>query len=134
MRRNNKNNPNQPQTASAIPREKTKHIVLTCRITSEQSRRIIKKAGEYGISQSDYIRALLLGEPLHPRVEVNMINELRRTVGLLKHIFNESKGVYSQDTAQAIRAAKDYMVHLMVESKRGVREQLDILIEQAIKK
>lgn len=60
-----------------------------------------------------------------------MINELRRTVGLLKHIHNESKGVYSRDTAEAILAVKKFMVYLMIESKRGVREQLDEMLNQA---
>ncbi|MBI5981630.1 MobB mobilization protein, partial [Clostridium perfringens] len=41
-----------------------------------------------------------------------MLKELRRIGGLLKHIHNESGGVYSKDTAGALVALKAYIERL----------------------
>lgn len=62
----------------------------------EQAKAIAKEAG---LTLSEYIRRRALGLPVRSKADAQMINELRRLGGLVKHIHNESAGVNSKETA-----------------------------------
>ena len=55
-----------------------------------------------GLSVSEYIRRRLCGRRIPSRIEKRMLSELRRQGGLLKYIFKESRGMYSEKTATAL--------------------------------
>ena len=42
----------------------------------------------------------------------DVLKELRRLGGLLKHLHNQSQGTYTQETADTLRALKVYFEHL----------------------
>ena len=54
------------------------------------------------LSISEYVRRRVYGRYIPSRIEKRMLSELRRQGGLLKYIFNESQGIYSEKTAAAL--------------------------------
>jgi hypothetical protein len=58
------------------------------------------------------VRRRYFGRPIIANADAVMLKELRRIGGLLKHIHNESAGVYSKDTAGALVALKAYIEKL----------------------
>lgn len=77
------------------------------RMTDEEQRSINVKAEIAGITISEFVRRAASGRKIIPRIEQNLINELRKIGGLLKHIHNESNGAYSDKTAAAIDEIRD---------------------------
>lgn len=64
-------------------------------------------------SRSEIMRRLLRRDAvIVSNVDRQMIKELRRIGGLLKHIHNQSDGVYSAQTAEALRAITAYIKSL----------------------
>ncbi len=61
-------------------------------------------AKEGGLTLSEYIRRRALGLPVRSKADTQMINELRRLGGLVKHIHNQTDGANSKDTAGALVA------------------------------
>lgn len=64
-------------------------------------------AQEAGLTLSEYIRKRALGLRVHSKADAQMINELRRLGGLLKHIHNETDGANSVKTAAVLVALVD---------------------------
>lgn len=75
---------------------------LDVRVTKEERQEIQEQAKASGLSVSEYVRRRTLGRRVDSVVEVRMLSELRRQGGLLKKVFNESNGVYSDKTAVAL--------------------------------
>lgn len=75
---------------------------LDVRVTKEERQEIQEQAEAFGLSVSEYVRRRTLGRRVDSVVEVRMLSELRRQGGLLKKVFNESNGVYSDKTAVAL--------------------------------
>lgn len=75
---------------------------LDVRVTKEERQEIQEQAEASGLSVSEYVRRRTLGRRVDSVVEVRMLSELRRQGGLLKKVFNESNGVYSDKTAVAL--------------------------------
>ena len=71
---------------------------LDVRVTREERQEIQEQAEASGLSLSEYVRRRTLGRRVDSVVEVRMLSELRRQGGLLKKIFNESNGMYSDKT------------------------------------
>ncbi|MEY3786648.1 MAG: hypothetical protein RLZ75_855 [Pseudomonadota bacterium] len=65
-----------------------------------------------GLSMSELVRRRYFGKPIIANADNIMIKELRRTGGLLKLIHNESKGAYSNQTAEALNVLKEYIERL----------------------
>ena len=65
-----------------------------------------------GLSVSELVRRRYFGKPILASTDRATIRELRRIGGLLKHIHNQSDGVYSKETAQALVEIKAYIEHL----------------------
>jgi hypothetical protein len=59
-------------------------------------------AVEAGLTLSEYIRRRALGLRVRSRADDQMINELRKIGGLVKHIHNETDGVNSYETANVL--------------------------------
>ena len=72
---------------------------INTRVTHEEREYIREQAEASGLSLSEYVRRRVLGRRVVSRTDKKMLSELRRQGGLLKHVFNESGGMYSEKTA-----------------------------------
>ena len=75
-----------------------------------------------GLSVSSLIRKRLLGVRVASRADIAVLSELRRLGGLLKHIHNETRGTYSDLTAQAIKDLSTYARALAIERRAASQE------------
>lgn len=75
---------------------------LDIRVTREEWQEIHEQAEASGLSVSEYVRRRTLGRKIDSVTDIKMLSELRRQGGLLKKIFNESNGKYSEKTAIAL--------------------------------
>ena len=82
--------------------------VINVRLTAAETARLKEDADLAGLSMSELVRRRYFGRPIIANADAVMLKELRRIGGLLKHIHNESGGVYSKETAGALVALKDY--------------------------
>lgn len=73
------------------------------RLTREEREEIQEQAEASGLSVSEYVRRRALGRRVDSVTDVKMISELRRQGGLLKKIYSESGGMYSEQTAVALK-------------------------------
>lgn len=80
--------------------KRTKRIYI--RLTPSELEEIQEQAQISGLSLSEYVRRRVSGHKVKSRIEVKMLSELRRQGGLLKHVFEESRGMYSSKTAVAL--------------------------------
>ena len=92
---------------------------LRVRVTPEEKARLQEDADLAGLSVSELVRRRYFGKPIVASTNRAMIRELRRIGGLLKHIHNQSDGVYSQETAQALVAVKTYIEQLSRDRQKG---------------
>lgn len=83
--------------------------VINVRLTTEEKERLREDADLAGLSMSELIRRRYFGRPIISNSDAIMLKELRRIGGLLKHIHNESEGVYSKETSGALVALKSYI-------------------------
>jgi hypothetical protein len=60
------------------------------------------------LTMSEYIRRRVLGKRVVSQADMAVLAELRRLGGLLKHVHLETRGAYSELTANAIRAIESY--------------------------
>lgn len=72
------------------------------RFTPDEKAAAEALAQEAGLTLSDYIRKRALGLPVHSKADVQMINELRRIGGLVKHVHNQTDGENSVKTAAVL--------------------------------
>jgi len=63
---------------------------LRFRVTPKERAEIAEAAVVAGLTKSDYIRRRVLGRKVPVKIDHQMINELRRQGGLLKHLWAES--------------------------------------------
>ena len=78
----------------------TGHIHI--RVTQRERDDIQEQAEASGLSLSEYVRRRVSGRRVVSRIETKMLSELRRQGGLLKYVFKESQGMYSEKTAIAL--------------------------------
>ncbi|MCB5364986.1 MobB mobilization protein [Pusillimonas sp. CC-YST705] len=86
--------------------------VVNVRLTASEKARLKEDADLAGLGVSELVRRRYFGRPVVANADAVMLKELRRVAGLLKHIHNDSGGVYSRETAQALVALKDYFKKL----------------------
>ena len=94
------------------PQRDTLDAVINVRLTSAEKTRLREDADLAGVSVSELVRRRYFGRPIVANADAVMLKELRRLGGLLKHIYNESRGAYSKDTAAALVAIKTYIERL----------------------
>lgn len=80
---------------------RTARILL--RVTEAEKAAFHAQASEAGLKLSEYIRRRLTGHRVHSIASQQTINELRRLGGLLKKVHTDSRGAYSEATAEALR-------------------------------
>ena len=79
------------------------------RVTQQEQEEIREKAEVSGLSMSEYIRRRALCHRVSSRIETKMLSELRRQGGLLKYVFRESHGKYSEKTATALDSLNSFI-------------------------
>ena len=86
------------------------------RLTPEDHDALQLEAEHYGVTLSDLIRRRILRQKLIPLVDRQMIGELRRQGGLLKHIYNESGGAYRDKTKIILEDIHDLILQIKTSS------------------
>lgn len=86
--------------------------VVNVRLTAAEKIRLKEDADLAGLGMSELIRRRYFGRPIIANADSIMLKELRRIGGLLKHIHNESGGIYSSETAATLLTLKDYIERL----------------------
>jgi hypothetical protein len=81
---------------------------VTIRLSEEEKSELQAQADIAVISLSEYIRKRTFGHPIKARGDLRILAELRRQGGLLKHLYNETKGNYDEDLSRAIRANESF--------------------------
>jgi len=82
--------------------------LVLIRVNSDEKQDIDLKASLCGITTSEYIRRRALSKPLRSVADLRLSGELRRLIGLMKHIFNTMPNDFvGKETAQVIRLARD---------------------------
>jgi hypothetical protein len=82
---------------------------VTLRLASDEKYRLKSDADLAGISVSEVVRRHYFGRPIIANADLVMVKEMRRMGGLMKHLHNESGGVYSKQTSDAINAIVKYI-------------------------
>ena len=85
---------------------------IDVRLTKDEKEKIAEDADLAGMSMSALIRSRYFGRPVIANTDRVMIKELRRLGGLLKHVHNESNGVYSKETSDVLSQVSKYIVML----------------------
>ena len=93
--------------------------MLRLRLTASEKERLREDADLAGLSMSELVRRRYCGRPIIANADVIMIKELRRLGGLVKHVHNESNGVNSKGTAEALVALKTYIERLSDDRKKN---------------
>jgi len=83
-------------------RSKPSKYALQARITLDERDYLRDQALSAGIPISEFVRRRVLGKPVASKVDMQMVRELCRLGGLMKHAHNESGGAYSDLTASIL--------------------------------
>lgn len=92
----------------SVQREQRKHKI-TIRLTDPEHEFLTAESDICGLSLSAFIRKKCLGQRISSKADLRVLSELLRLGGLLKHLHNETKGIYSSHTADALRAIRAYV-------------------------
>ena len=85
-----------------------RNVRIGLRVSEEERREMKEQAEVSHLTMSEYIRRRILGKRVVPQADLAVLAELRRLGGLLKHVHNETRGTYSELTADAIRSLEAY--------------------------
>ena len=89
--------------------------IVNVRLTVAEKERLKADADLAGLSMSDLVRRRYFGRPIIAHADAIVLKELRRLGGLIKHVHNQSDGIYSKyskETAEALKALKTYIEKL----------------------
>jgi hypothetical protein len=95
------------------------NAVVNVRLTAAEKARLHEDADLAALTMSELIRRRYFGRPIIASADMVMLKELRRLGGLLKHIHNQSGGIYSRETAGALVALKAYIEVLTHDRQKG---------------
>lgn len=79
---------------------------ISFRLSDELHKKLEIEAEQADLSVSELIRRRAAGHPIIHRTDLKHVSELRRLGGLLKHIHNETGGVYAQETLDCLHEIK----------------------------
>ncbi len=79
---------------------------IKVRLSSAEKAELQAEARIADISMSELVRRRYFGRPIVANADLVMIRQITKLGALLKHVHNESDGVYSSDTMLAIRALR----------------------------
>lgn len=79
---------------------------INLRVTEEELSDLKEQAEVAGLSVSEYVRRRALGRRVvgSSKTDLHVLSELRKLGGLMKLVHNETRGAYSERTAEAIQA------------------------------
>jgi len=92
---------------------------LTLRLSDREKEMIRDEADLAGLSMSELVRSRYFGRPIMASVDLNMIKQLKKITGLLKHIHTSSGGAYSEQTASTLTEVKMFLVQIQRQSKQS---------------
>lgn len=107
--------------------EETLSAVINVRCTEHEKTHLRMQADAAGLPLSEYVRRRVLGRVVIASTDASVLRELRRLGGLLKHVHTSSSGVYSLETAAALKALQGYAESLT----RGVHDSKE---DQAVER
>lgn len=81
---------------------KNKTKTIHVRLSEEEYYALSRKVKYSGLNISAFVRRAANNRRITSRVEMHVVNELRKLGGLLKLVHNESGGAYRHATAAAI--------------------------------
>ncbi len=81
---------------------------IYARLTAEEYADLQEQADVAALSLSEYVRRRVFARRVVSKLDLRVLAELRRLGGLLKLVHNETRGAYSQKTAEAIQALTAY--------------------------
>ena len=84
-------------------------ICVNARVTEEESREIREQAKASQLTVSECVRQRIFGKRVAHQTDLSILAELRRLGGLVKQAHLETRGTYSERTADAIRALEAYV-------------------------
>ena len=82
------------------------------RVTAGEKVQLKEDADDAGLSVSELVRRRYFGRKIVARSDEKMIRHINRIGGLLKHIHNQSGGIYAAETARALRQVYAYIDQL----------------------
>ncbi len=91
---------------------------IAVRLAPDEKAKLKEDAGLAALSISELVRRRYFGRPIVADANLQMIRELRRIGGLLKHVHTQSSGAYSAETATAIANVNAFIGRLA----RGFQE------------
>jgi len=103
---------NKKQGTKAMTTKHYKTKIIHVRLSEQEYETLLFKINASGLTISEFIRRAANNRRITSKIEANVVNELRRIGGLLKHVHNESNGAYSSDTASAIFEIREAVKHL----------------------
>ena len=74
------------------------------RVSEQESEDFEEQRKVAGLSVSEYVRRRILGFRIVSKIDLRVLGELKRQGGLIKHLYKLTRGMYSQDMAEAIQA------------------------------
>ena len=95
---------------------------ITVRFSNDEQKELREQADVAVLSVSEYVRRRILGKHVVSKTDLKLLAELRRIGGLLKHIHLETRGAYSELTAEALSEVIRFVRNFDKTSLRG--EQL----------
>jgi len=91
---------------------------VTLRLTTSEKSILQDEADLAGIGMSELVRSRYFGRPIMASVDLNMIKQLSKITGLLKHIHTSSDGAYSEQTASMLSEVRALMIQIQRQSKK----------------
>ena len=85
---------------------------INVRLTSKERSQLSEQAEIAGLTVSEYVRRRICGVSVPSKIEKRMLSELRRQGGLLKFIFNESHGMYSEKVDDTLTSINSFIQNL----------------------
>jgi ribosomal protein S25 len=116
-------NENKHSDKEKLTRRKRKTRKISFRLLESEYAQISDDIAVCGLTVSSLARKRLLGVSVASRADLAVLSELRRLGGLLKHIHNETRGIYSSLTAQAIKDLSAYARELTAKRRAAPPEK-----------
>jgi hypothetical protein len=92
--------------------EKAQTTLVKVRLTEKEKQLIRDDAELAGFTMSELIRRRTFGRAVLASADLTMVRELRRIGGLLKQVHLQSRGAYSETTADCLAVLRSYIEKL----------------------
>lgn len=88
----------------SMTQEKRRVKRIYARVAEEEYAKIQEQADVAAISISEFLRRRALGRKIAAKFDLRVLAELRKLGGLVKFVYTETRGAYSEKTAEAIQS------------------------------